>query len=135
MGGVEESEENITLACLVLRDHPEDNLFPVTIATHKTIGELKEFIASKKPDTFSEADKLKPWRVEIPVAYEAKNELTDALRQAADTFSREGNIDNGLIQSRLGGQYLRAFDDINKCWSEDPPRKHIHVLIERPAGK
>ncbi|CAG8562581.1 9935_t:CDS:2 [Paraglomus occultum] len=127
MEGVEESGETITLNCLVLGDHPEDDVFPITIAMHKTIEELKKFIAVEKHATFSEANRLRPWKVSIPPD---NDEQMTTLLQAADAFSREGKIGN--ILSKINLKAKNCDDGLLTKMVLD---RHIHVLIEHPAER
>ncbi|KAG0336079.1 hypothetical protein BG004_008207 [Podila humilis] len=103
----------LTLFCLV---DGEIISFPVAIESDKTIGELKDLIKVKKPVDFEhvDANNLTLWKVSIPVA--PKNERKEIW--LADVPSKEE---------------LDETDDIADVFTEAPPKKRIHIIVQRPA--
>src|SRR5438045_919623 len=103
----------ITLLCLV-KGNTLANAFPVDINKDQLVGHLKDAIKAKKHKTFHgvEADELKLWKVTIP------GDQDDQLR-------------NLILQD---SDELLAINDIGDYWSEKPPKKNIHVLVEPPVS-
>ncbi|PKY36759.1 hypothetical protein RhiirB3_533623, partial [Rhizophagus irregularis] len=81
----------------------------------KAVSHLKEAIKAKKHKTFHgvEADELRLWKVEI-----GGDHLDDPLKNLILNDNNE----------------LSAINEIGDYWSEKPPRKHIHVLVEPPQS-
>ncbi|KAG0222311.1 hypothetical protein BGW41_006069, partial [Actinomortierella wolfii] len=105
---------SLTLFCLV---DGEKTAFPVTIDTDKTIGELKKVIKDENSDTFSGVDarELSLWRVSIPVLPKKDRKptwLTDVVKK------EDAELDET--------------DDIADVFSEAPPKKTIHIIVQRP---
>lgn len=107
-----------TIFCLIYVEHVEPviNAFSVKIDENETIDILKELIKEKKKNDFHDidADKLKLWKVNISI------EDTSAL----ENLVLENNKEKGV-------QELLPMDDIADFFSA-PPKKHIHVIVERP---
>ncbi|KAF9580019.1 hypothetical protein BGW38_003496, partial [Lunasporangiospora selenospora] len=101
-----------TLFCLV---DGESTAFPVSASTATTFGELKDLIKAKKAPEFDDvaADKLTLWRVSVPVPPK-KNRKEIWL---ADVTSKDE---------------LDKTDDIADVFPEAPPKKTIHVIVQRP---
>ncbi|RHZ81513.1 hypothetical protein Glove_120g217 [Diversispora epigaea] len=101
---------SIKLFCLV-KGNSATHAFPVNINRCDTIGDLKEAIREKKPNEFTgvDADKLRLWKVEIP---DDRDDLLKALSLKDD---------NELLATR----------DIEDYWTDTPPKRHIHVIIEQ----
>ncbi|KAI8594210.1 hypothetical protein EDD21DRAFT_422114, partial [Dissophora ornata] len=61
------TDKQLTLFCLV-DGEALDNAFPVSTSSATTVGELKDFIKTKIPDTFNgvDAKDLTLWKVAIP---------------------------------------------------------------------
>jgi len=97
---------SITLFCLV-KGNTTANAFSVKISRDEPISELKEAIKEKNTQTFANVDAkdIKLWKVEIP---------DDLL-------------------SNLTQDELLATRDIGDYWTEKPPKRHIHVLVEPPV--
>ena len=105
---------SITLLCLV-KGNTTANAFEVDIEKDKSISKLKDAIKAKKQNDFAgiDADKLKLWKVEI-----GGDHLDDQLKNLKLNGSNE----------------LSAINEIGDYWSEKPPKKHIHVLVEPPVS-
>ncbi|POG66228.1 hypothetical protein GLOIN_2v1658885, partial [Rhizophagus irregularis DAOM 181602=DAOM 197198] len=105
---------SITLFCLV-KGITTANAFAVDIDSGKAVSHLKEAIKAKKHKTFHgvEADELRLWKVEI-----GGDHLDDPLKNLILNDNNE----------------LSAINEIGDYWSEKPPRKHIHVLVEPPQS-
>src|ERR1051325_9690413 len=104
---------SITLLCLV-KGNTTANAFSVKISRDEYISELKKVIKEEKQNDFAgvDADKLKLWKVEI------HGDRNDHLRNISLKDSDE----------------LVAINDIGDYWSEKPPQKHIHVIVEPPVS-
>jgi hypothetical protein len=103
---------SITLLCLV-KGNTLANAFPVHIDKNSLIGDLKEAIKAKKAPEFDNfpADRLKLWKVEIP-----------------------GDHVDLLSNLSLEENELSAINDIGDYWTEKPPKKNIHVIVEPPVS-
>jgi hypothetical protein len=101
------------LNCLV---DGESTSFPVKIESNETIGELKKAIKTEKAPRFDDvaADELTLWRVSIPVA--PKKERKNI--SLADVSSKEE---------------LDEIDDLSDVFEERPPKKTIHIIVQRPT--
>ncbi|KAF9367146.1 hypothetical protein CPB97_006237, partial [Podila verticillata] len=104
--------DNFNFFCVV---DGESTLFSVEIEPSKTIGDLKDAIKAKKANDFSDvdADKLTLWKVSIPVA--PKKERKEI--SLADVASKEE---------------LDETDDVSLVFKEPPPKKIIHIIVQRP---
>jgi hypothetical protein len=101
---------SITLLCLV-KGNTLANAFPVDIEKDQLVGHLKKVIKAEKHKTFHdvEADELRLWKVEIG---------GDPLKNLTLNDNNE----------------LSAINEIGDYWTEKPPKKHIHILVEPPAS-
>ncbi|KAG0332645.1 hypothetical protein BG004_001163 [Podila humilis] len=106
------TEKLLTLFCVV---DGGATPFSVEIEPSKTIGSLKKAIKAKKANDFSDVDaeKLTLWRVSIPVL--PKKDSKDIW--LADVLSK---VD------------LNETDDIADVFAEAPPKKTIHIVVQRP---
>ncbi|KAG0256493.1 hypothetical protein BGZ95_005479 [Linnemannia exigua] len=106
------TNDPLTLFCLVDGDSTP---FSVDIDASKTVDHLKDAIKLKKPNDFNDvdADVLTLWRVSIPVA--PKKERKEI--SLADIPSKEE---------------LDETDDLSDVFEETPPKKTIHVIVQRP---
>ncbi|KAF9280639.1 hypothetical protein BGZ74_002557, partial [Mortierella antarctica] len=102
----------LTLFCLVDGDKTS---FEIDIDPTKTVARLKDLIKEKKSNDLSDvdADQLTLWKVSIPVA--PKNERKEI--SLADVPSKEE---------------LDETDDVSDVFKESPPKKTIHVIVQRP---
>jgi hypothetical protein len=105
---------SVTLLCLV-KGNTTANAFPVHIDSNQLVGDLKEAIKAKKQNDFAgvDADKLKLWKVEI-----GGDHLDDQLRNLKLNGSDE----------------LSAINEIGDYWTEKPPKKSVHVIVEPPVS-
>src|ERR1044072_2695675 len=104
---------SITLFCLV-KGNTSENAFSVKISRDEPISELKEVIKAKKQNDFAgvDADKLRLWKKEIP-----------------------DEQDDLLINLTLNdGDELLATKEIGDYWTEKPPKRNIHVIVEPPES-
>ncbi|KAF9307624.1 hypothetical protein BG003_000453, partial [Podila horticola] len=106
------TDHHLTLFCLV---DGESTPFPVEIEPTKTIGGLKKAIKDEKAIAFADvdADMLTLWRVSIPVV--PKKERKEI--SLADVPSNEE---------------LDETDDVSDVFKETPPKKTIHIIVQRP---
>ncbi|KAG0247856.1 hypothetical protein BG011_000804, partial [Mortierella polycephala] len=105
--------EMLTLFCLV-----EGGTVPFStdISPTRTIDHLKKLIKTEKAVEFSDvdADQLTLWHVSIPVDLVKKNDVI--LFDAIDTK-----------------QELMPTDDLSDVFVEKPPKKTIHIIVQRPS--
>src|SRR3954469_24206873 len=103
---------SITLLCLV-KGNTLANAFPVDIGKDQLVGHLKKIIKAEKQNDFAgvDADKLKLWKKEIP-------------------DDQDDLLSNLSLQDK---DELLATRDIGDYWTEKPPKRHIHVLVESPV--
>ncbi|KAF9415354.1 hypothetical protein BGZ94_000118 [Podila epigama] len=108
----------LTLFCLV---DGESTPFPVEIESTKTIGDLKDAIKDKKAPRFDDvaADELTLWRVSIPDADDDEND-------------EESPVLLDSIPSK-DKKKLKATHDLSDVFKETPPKKTIHIIVQRPA--
>jgi hypothetical protein len=101
---------SITLFCLV-KGNTTANAFPVRIDKGQFIGDLKEAIKEKidVPANFKAKD-LKLWKKEIP---DDQDDLLSNL-------------------TLNDGDELLATREIGDYWTEKPPKRNIHVIVEAP---
>ncbi|KAG0203112.1 hypothetical protein BGX28_004507 [Mortierella sp. GBA30] len=99
-----------------LRRRNESTSFSVDINSNKIVDNLKDAIKHKIPDTFSgvDAKDLTLWKVSIPVVRK-KDRKEISL---ADVLSKEE---------------LDGTDDVSDVFKETPPKKTIHIIVQRPA--
>ncbi|KAF8915298.1 hypothetical protein BGZ58_005497, partial [Dissophora ornata] len=108
------TDNSLTLFCLVDGD-ATSNAFPVEIKSTKTIGDLKKLIkVEQSPDfDYIAANNLTLWHVAHPVI--AANKHQPVLLNAIDSPTE-----------------LDPTDDIADVFTETPPKKTIHIIVERP---
>ncbi|KAF9536251.1 hypothetical protein EC957_011851 [Mortierella hygrophila] len=102
----------LTLFCLV---NGESNPFPLEIDSTKTIGGLKNLIVNGNQALAFRDDAAKDlilWRVSIPVVPKERKEIS-----LADIPSKEE---------------LDETDDVSDVFEETPPKKTIHIIVQRP---
>ncbi|KAI8359578.1 hypothetical protein B0O80DRAFT_233929 [Mortierella sp. GBAus27b] len=106
------TDTHLTLFCLV---NGETTSFPVAIESTKTIGDLKDLIKTKQTPDFDDiaAKSLTLWRVSLPVVPK-KDRKAISL---AEVPSKEE---------------LDETDDISDVFEEKPPKKTIHIIVQRP---
>ncbi|KAG9062287.1 hypothetical protein KI688_006619 [Linnemannia hyalina] len=102
----------LTLFCLV---NGESTPFPLEIDSTKTIGGLKNLIVNGNQALAFRDDAAKDlilWRVSIPVVPKERKEIS-----LADIPSKEE---------------LDETDDVSDVFEETPPKKTIHIIVQRP---
>ncbi|KAF9202673.1 hypothetical protein BGZ59_002058, partial [Podila verticillata] len=101
---------NIQLSLFCLVDG-ESTPFPVEIESTKTIGDLKRAIKDDNSIAFADVDAkmLTLWHVSIPVL--PKKDLKEIS---------------------LAEEELDEKDDVSDVFKETPPKKTIHVIVQRP---
>ncbi|KAF9328712.1 hypothetical protein BG006_008144 [Podila minutissima] len=106
------TDNNLTFFCVI---DGESTPFPVEIEPTKTIGELKKTIKDDNAVAFADVDAkmLTLWGVSIPVA--PKKERKD--------------ISLAGIPSK---EELDETDDVSDVFKETPPKKTIHIIVQRP---
>ncbi|KAF9277785.1 hypothetical protein BGZ74_003258 [Mortierella antarctica] len=99
----------ITLFCLV-EGETTSNAFSVKISSDNTVHDLKKLIKTEKIPEFDDVapDKLTLWRVVIP---------------STDSIPLE------LIPEK---KRLLPTDDISDVFADQPPKKTINIIVERP---
>ncbi|KAF9536462.1 hypothetical protein EC957_010882 [Mortierella hygrophila] len=106
------------LAIKTLQKAPTSTAFSVEIEPTKTVDHLKNLIKAKKSPEFDTiaADKLTLWRVSISVvpANKHKPVVLDQFLEAATE--------------------LDPTDDVADVFSEKPPKKTIHIIVQRPSS-
>ncbi|KAF8909058.1 hypothetical protein BGZ58_006036, partial [Dissophora ornata] len=102
----------LTLFCLV---EGESTPFPVKIESSESIGELKKAIKTEIPDTLNgiDAKDLTLWRVEVPLA-----PLQDRKPIVLNEVDSATELD--------------PTDDLADVFEVQPPKKRIHVIVQRP---
>ncbi|KAF9922108.1 hypothetical protein BGZ67_010720, partial [Mortierella alpina] len=104
----------LTLFCLV-DGEATSNAFSVKVPLSDTVDDLKEVIKNKKPVDFEhvDANNLTLWRVAHPVI--AANKHQPVLLNAIDSHTE-----------------LDPTDDICDVFEQQPPKKTIHIIVQRP---
>ena len=102
---------SITLLCLI-KGNTLANAFPVDIDKDQLVGHLKKVIKAEQPQTFANVDAkdLKVWKKEVP---DDQNDLSSKL-------------------SLQDEPELLATREIGDYWTEKPPKRNIHVIVEPP---
>ena len=102
----------LSLFCVV---DGESTPFPVEIESTKTIGNLKKLIKSEKTPRFDDvaADELTLWRVSIPVDSPGKRKPV-------------------VLSEDESATELDPMDDISDVFKKTPPKKTIHIIVQRP---
>lgn len=110
------SSFNITLCCLI-HGNNISAAFPVKVDNDKTIGELKKIIKDENSNEFFgvDAKDLTLWKVEIPDNDDDDDEIKKLILQ-----------DNQKTKL-LGIRYIEDY------WTDSPPKRCIHVIVEPPA--
>ncbi|KAI7815833.1 hypothetical protein BC939DRAFT_83289 [Gamsiella multidivaricata] len=105
----------LNLFCLVDGDK---TTFSVEIDPTKSVDHLKDLVKAKQTPDFDDitAKDLTLWRVSIPIV--PKSERKEIL--LADAASKEE---------------LDETDDIADVFTDTPPKKTIHIIVQRPPPK
>lgn len=114
----------IALNCLILGELP-DFAFVVEIDSLKRIDHLKSAIKERRPDVFGNvpAVHLTLWRVDL--AFDTLDEKLAALQSSSDL----------CIETTMGGEKLRALQQVDKAFPVVSDDETVHILIERPLGR
>ncbi|KAK3818233.1 MAG: hypothetical protein JOS17DRAFT_721674 [Linnemannia elongata] len=107
----------LTLFCLV-DGEATSNAFSVKIPSSDTIDDLKDHIKAKIPDTFNgvDAKDLTLWRVSILIT-----------RDDSEIPILFNNI------AKEEKEKLHPADDLSDIFDEKPPKKTIHIIVQRPS--
>jgi hypothetical protein len=105
----------LKLNCWVLRDDASQ-VFPIKIDNTESVGTLKEAVKDKNSKSFHNVDahSLTLWKVSIP-----KDHLQQSLT----------NLDLTDTPS------LSSMDDLDDVFSDEPPCKHLHIIVKLPDGE
>ncbi|KAF9312447.1 hypothetical protein BG003_006268 [Podila horticola] len=108
------TDNRLSLFCLV-DGEATSNAFSIKIPSNDTIDDLKDLIKAKIPDTFNgvDAKDLTLWHVSLPVIPANKHK---PIAASEIEFKTE----------------LDPTDDLNDVFEETPPRKTIHIIVQRP---
>jgi hypothetical protein len=100
----------LVLNCWALGDDPS-HVFPVEIASNKTVGALKKAIKDENPESFRgiDARSLILHKVSIP-----------------NTRQLESSIAGEYLDKR---ESLSALDGLSEIFSEGLIQKHVHVIV------
>ncbi|KAF9922893.1 hypothetical protein BGZ67_010221, partial [Mortierella alpina] len=106
----------LTLFCLV-DGEATSNAFSVKVSSSDTVDDLKELIKNKKAPEFDDiaVDRLTLWRVSIPMTRD-----NDELPILFNNISKEEK------------EKLHPADDLSDIFDEKPPKKTIHIIVQRP---
>lgn len=108
----------LTLFCVV-NGESTSNAFKVKLDRDADVSDLKKLIKIEKAPRFDDvaADELTLWRVSLPIG-SADDELPITLNAMADGGKRK----------------LGLTDELLDVFGKKPPKKTIHVVVERPKG-
>jgi hypothetical protein len=106
----------LRLNCWVLGDDTRQ-VFEVKIANTESISSLKDAIKDKNSESFHNIDarSLTLWKVSIPVNPQLRHTLSN-LYLTDDTS-------------------LSSVDDLDDVFSDEPHRKHLHIVVKPPDGE
>ena len=112
-------DNKYTLNCLVQGD-PAQCAFPVHLDKNSLVGDLKKQIKSEKRNFFRtiDADMLILWKVSIP----NDDNANDAIGTRFENNKLNGTKD------------LRPTWDIQDYFPQEPPKKHIHIIVGRRSA-
>ena len=107
----------LNLLCLV-DGESTSRAFPVSVPSTETIGSLKKLIKTEKSPRFDDiaANELTLWRVSISLGLlnERKPIVLSEVESAVE---------------------LDPTDDISDNFEEKPPKKTIHIIVQRPPPR
>ncbi|KAF9182559.1 hypothetical protein BGZ51_004679 [Haplosporangium sp. Z 767] len=109
--------ETLSLFCL-LSGELMSNAFKVKLDINSDVSDLKKLIKAEKAPEFDDiaADRLKLWRVTIPIV--------------------AGNIHKAVVLNKIDSKTeLVPTDEIPEAFKKTPPKKSVHIIIERPQGQ
>jgi len=107
----------LTLFCLV-DGEATSNAFSVKILSSDTVDDLKDLIKTKKAPRFDDvaADELTLWRVSILITRD-NSEIPILFNNIAKEEKEK----------------LHPADDLSDIFDEKPPKKTIHIIVQRPS--
>ncbi|OAQ24326.1 hypothetical protein K457DRAFT_1823888 [Linnemannia elongata AG-77] len=107
----------LTLFCLV-DGVATSSAFSVEIDSTNTVDELKKLIKTEKVNDFQDvdADKLTLWRVSFLITRD-NSEIPILFNNIAKEEKEK----------------LHAADDLSDIFDEKPPKKTIHIIVQRPS--
>ncbi|KAI8355057.1 hypothetical protein B0O80DRAFT_52621 [Mortierella sp. GBAus27b] len=107
------TDKKLTLFCLV-EGEATGNAFPVSTSSAATVGELKDLIKTETANQFSDVDanQLTLWKV---------------CRAITDNEELPILLDRLNEKKKLG-----QADELSDVFEEKPPKKTIHVIVQRP---
>ena len=102
----------LEINCLA-HGEPRSHIFPVEIASTKTVGALKDAIKEKKQPAFDHvpANTLVLWKVSFPV-----------------DESLDGNLTNFLDEESLSPVH-----GLSKVFSDMPKEEYLHIVVKGPS--
>jgi hypothetical protein len=108
------TEDRLNLFCLV-DGEPQSNVFSVKPSPADTVDDLKKLIKTEKTNQFSDvdADQLTLWRVSISVVPANKHKPI-------------------VLNEVESPTELEPTDDVSDVFDEPPPKKTIHIIVQRP---
>ncbi|KAF9408942.1 hypothetical protein BGZ94_002143 [Podila epigama] len=107
------TDNRLSLFCLV-DGEATSNAFSVKIPSTGTVDDLKDLIKAKKTNDFQDvdADKLTLWQVSI------QDDGDDDIPLTLDSVPEK--------------KKLRATNELSDVFEETPPKKTIHIIVQRP---
>ncbi|GBB99738.1 hypothetical protein RclHR1_03610014 [Rhizophagus clarus] len=117
--------KNITIFCLVLGEKPVNSvIFEVNVNKYDSISRLKNVIRDEKKNDFFniDANKLRLWKVDIPITDEDKLKILDKPHTEIN------------IEQDLGGEELLSVKKIDHYFHNQPQDEHIHIIIKFPTN-
>jgi len=129
--------------CLVLGEDPKRRFsFDISRSGTTTVGgqpisfeqfnfgHIQKLLCEKNRFEGSDPEDFDLWKVSISTKQEDdKLEILEVHAQNAQNNVRT-EID---VEEQLGGVPLNPDDYIKDIFAEDPPDKHIHIIIEKPG--
>ncbi|KAF9321817.1 hypothetical protein BG003_010841 [Podila horticola] len=113
------TDNSLNLICLV-DGEATSNAFSVKIPSNDSVDDLKKLIKTEKSVAFDDipANKLTLWRVSIPVVL--ANKHNPIVLNEIDS------------PTELDPTELDPTDDISDVFEDQPPKKTIHIMVQRP---
>jgi hypothetical protein len=111
------SDNRLTLFCLV-DGLPSARAFPIKATFADTVGDLKDLIKTNQTPAFDDItpDQLTLWKVEIP-----DNDDDEEIPILLSTVSAKDK------------KTLKATRELNELFTTPPPKKTIHIIVQRPS--
>jgi hypothetical protein len=118
---------SFSLNCMLFGESPE-LAFVVDVDPTKRIDHLREAIKTKRSDVFRGVPTvlMNVWKVDI--ALDTPSEKLSALKETGGA----GPSDS-YIQTAIGGERLRALQQIGKAFQSEANDELIQVPVERPT--